>query len=71
MITEATKARFAREVAKYPADQTQSAVMAVVNTTAAISEPRSPTHRVMQLFSRFACMGVVCQYEIANFALIV
>ena len=27
-ITEATKARFAREVAKYPADQKQSAVMA-------------------------------------------
>ncbi|MCC5067620.1 hypothetical protein VDF90_00235 [Xanthomonas campestris pv. raphani] len=50
---------------------TQSAVMAVVNTTAAISEPRSRTHRVMQLFSRFACMGVVRQYEIANVALIV
>jgi len=28
MITEATRARFAREVAKYPADQKQSAVMA-------------------------------------------
>lgn len=28
MIPEATKARFAREVAKYPADQRQSAVMA-------------------------------------------
>ena len=28
MITEATLARFAREVAKYPADQKQSAVMA-------------------------------------------
>ncbi|MBF6630444.1 MAG: NADH-quinone oxidoreductase subunit NuoE [Comamonas sp.] len=28
MITEATQARFAREVAKYPADQKQSAVMA-------------------------------------------
>lgn len=28
MITEATKARFAREVAKYPAEQKQSAVMA-------------------------------------------
>ena len=28
MITEATKERFAREVAKYPADQKQSAVMA-------------------------------------------
>jgi len=27
MISEATKARFAREVAKYPADQKQSAVM--------------------------------------------
>ena len=27
-ITEATRARFAREVAKYPADQKQSAVMA-------------------------------------------
>ena len=27
-ISDATKARFAREVAKYPADQTQSAVMA-------------------------------------------
>lgn len=49
---------------------TQSAVMAVVNTMAAISEPRSRTHCVMQLFSRFACMGVVCQHEIASFALI-
>lgn len=28
MISEATKARFAREVAKYPSDQKQSAVMA-------------------------------------------
>jgi len=28
MITEATKVRFAREVAKYPAEQKQSAVMA-------------------------------------------
>ena len=28
MITESTRARFAKEVAKYPADQAQSAVMA-------------------------------------------
>ena len=28
MISESTKARFAKEVAKYPADQKQSAVMA-------------------------------------------
>ena len=28
MISEESKARFAREVAKYPADQKQSAVMA-------------------------------------------
>ena len=31
MITEATKARFAREVAKYPADQKRSAVMACLS----------------------------------------
>lgn len=31
MITEATKARFAREVAKYPVDQKQSAVMACLS----------------------------------------
>jgi len=31
MITEATKERFAREVAKYPADQKQSAVMACLS----------------------------------------
>jgi NADH-quinone oxidoreductase subunit E len=31
MITEATKSRFAREVAKYPADQAQSAVMACLS----------------------------------------
>ena len=31
MIPEATKARFAREVAKYPADQKQSAVMACLS----------------------------------------
>ena len=31
MITEATKARFAREVAKYPEDQKQSAVMACLS----------------------------------------
>ena len=31
MITEVTKARFAREVAKYPADQKQSAVMACLS----------------------------------------
>ena len=31
MISESTKARFAREVAKYPADQKQSAVMACLS----------------------------------------
>ncbi|AKJ28431.1 NADH-quinone oxidoreductase subunit NuoE [Caldimonas brevitalea] len=31
MISEATKQRFAREVAKYPADQKQSAVMACLS----------------------------------------
>ena len=31
MITEATKARFAREVAKYPSEQKQSAVMACLS----------------------------------------
>jgi NADH-quinone oxidoreductase subunit E len=31
MITEATRQRFAREVAKYPADQKQSAVMACLS----------------------------------------
>ena len=31
MISEATKARFAREVAKYPAEQKQSAVMACLS----------------------------------------
>jgi NADH-quinone oxidoreductase subunit E len=31
MISDATKARFAREVAKYPADQAQSAVMACLS----------------------------------------
>lgn len=31
MISEATKARFAKEVAKYPGDQTQSAVMACLS----------------------------------------
>ena len=31
MISEATKARFAREVAKYPAEQAQSAVMACLS----------------------------------------
>jgi NADH-quinone oxidoreductase subunit E len=31
MISDATKARFAREVAKYPADQKQSAVMACLS----------------------------------------
>ena len=31
MITEATKARFAREVAKYPPEQRQSAVMACLS----------------------------------------
>ena len=31
MISDVTKARFAREVAKYPADQKQSAVMACLS----------------------------------------
>ena len=31
MISDATRARFAREVAKYPADQAQSAVMACLS----------------------------------------
>ena len=31
MISDATKARFAREVAKFPADQKQSAVMACLS----------------------------------------
>ena len=31
MISDSTRARFAREVAKYPADQKQSAVMACLS----------------------------------------
>ena len=64
-ISEATQARFAREVAKYPADQKQSAVMACLSV---IQQEQGHVSRAAeQAVADYLGMPAIAVYEITTF----
>ena len=65
MITEATKARFAREVAKYPADQKQSAVLACL--TIVRQEQGWVSTESEAVIAEFLGMPEIAVHEVATF----
>lgn len=65
MISEATKARFAREVAKYPADQAQSAVMACLSIVQQEQGWVSPESE--QEIADYLGMPVMAVHEVTTF----
>ena len=64
-ISEATKARFAREVAKYPADQKQSAVMACLSVVQ--QEQGHVSRAAEQAVADYLGMPAIAVYEITTF----
>jgi NADH-quinone oxidoreductase subunit E len=65
MISEASKARFAREVAKYPADQKQSAVMACLSI--AQQELGYVSEEVERDVAQYLGMPVMAVHEVTTF----
>ena len=65
MISESTKARFAREVAKFPADQKQSAVMACLSIVQQELGWVSPDSE--QVVADFLGMPVMAVHEVTTF----
>lgn len=65
MMTEATKARFAREVAKYPADQKQSAVMACLAIVQQEEGWVSPENEA--LIAEYLGMPQIAVHEVTTF----
>ena len=65
MISDATKARFAKEVAKYPADQAQSAVMACLSIVQQeLGHVSTDSEQVIADYLGMAPMGV---HEVTTF----
>lgn len=64
-LSEATKARFAREVAKYPAEQAQSAVMACLSIVQ--QEQGHVSHAAEQAIADFLGMPVMAVHEVTTF----
>ena len=64
-ITEATRARFAREVAKYPADQKQSAVMACLAIVQQEQGHVSPDSE--QAVADYLGMPAIAVHEVTTF----
>jgi NADH-quinone oxidoreductase subunit E len=64
-LSEATKARFAREVAKYPAEQAQSAVMACLSI--AQQEQGYISHSAEQAIADYLGMPVMAVHEVTTF----
>jgi NADH-quinone oxidoreductase subunit E len=64
-ISEATQARFAREVAKYPADQKQSAVMACLSVVQ--QEQGHVSRAAEQAVADYLGMPAIAVYEITTF----
>jgi len=64
-ITEATKARFAKEVAKYPADQKQSAVMACLAIVQQELGHVSPDSE--KIVADFLGMAPIAVHEVTSF----
>ena len=65
MITQATKDRFAREVAKYPAEQKQSAVMAALRI-AQIEKGWLPKD-LIEFVANYLEMAPIAAFEVASF----
>ncbi|WP_396430594.1 NADH-quinone oxidoreductase subunit NuoE [Limnohabitans sp.] len=65
MISESTKARFAREVAKFPADQKQSAVMACLSIVQQELSWVSPDSE--KVVAEFLGMPVMAVHEVTTF----
>jgi NADH-quinone oxidoreductase subunit E len=65
MISESTKARFAREVAKFPADQKQSAVMACLSIVQQEIGWVSPDSE--KVVAEFLSMPVMAVHEVTTF----
>ena len=65
MISESTKARFAREVAKFPADQKQSAVMACLSIVQQELGWVSPDSE--QVVAQVLGMPVMAVHEVTTF----
>ncbi len=65
MISESTKARFAREVAKFPADQKQSAVMACLSIVQQEHGWVSPDSE--QVVAEVLGMPVMAVHEVTTF----
>ena len=65
MISEAAKARFAREVAKYPADQKQSAVMACLAIVQA--EWGFVSRQAENLVAAYLGMPPIAVHEVTTF----
>ena len=65
MISESTKARFAREVAKFPADQKQSAVMACLSIVQQELGWVSPDSE--KVVAEFLGMPVMAVHEVTTF----
>lgn len=65
MLSEATKARFDREVAKYPAEQKQSAVMACL---AIVQQEQGFVSREAEdMIARYLGMPAIAVYEVTTF----
>lgn len=65
ILTEATRARFAREVAKYPADQKQSAVMACLAIVQQEQGHVSSTSE--KLIAEYLGMAPIAVHEVTTF----
>ncbi len=65
MISEESKARFAKEVAKYPADQKQSAVMACL--TIAQQELGYVSPETEQMVADYLGMPAIAVHEVTSF----
>ncbi len=65
MISESTKARFAREIAKFPADQKQSAVMACLSIVQQEQGWVSPDSE--QVVAEVLGMPVMAVHEVTTF----
>jgi NADH-quinone oxidoreductase subunit E len=64
-LSEATKARFAREVAKYPAEHAQSAVMACLSIIQ--QEQGHVSHAAEQAIADYLGMPVMAVHEVTTF----
>jgi NADH-quinone oxidoreductase subunit E len=64
-LSDATQARFAREVAKYPADQKQSAVMACLSVVQ--QEQGHVSRAAEQAVANYLGMPAIAVYEITTF----